>query len=329
MFCSKNILSLTITILLFCGCGSKNNSPEEFLPSLYDCSSTAELPDRISPVPLNCVIDPECQGEKMVVAHRGAGGEFGTIAPEDSLSAIRAALYLGVDGIELDARHTADGKLIVMHDGNMKRTTGVDANVSDLTFAEVTSTQLLAPSERYAGDFSCDRVPSLEEALLLAKDKLFVDLDTKTDRIDLVVDAIVNAGMIDQVFVSVSDVNKAIEARNLNPAIRIQVRPDTVDDASKYLSYFSRPPEIFEIPWSIGIDVRNIVKNNSKLFSDVFTEDIQTAGKGLSGDRDASHYQQVIDRNIEILQTEFPAVLLEYLGRWNYSTDPWEMLPKM
>lgn len=329
MLCAKNILSLTITILLFSGCGSKQNSPKEFLPSLYDCSSTAELPDRISPVPLNCVIDSACSAEKMVVAHRGAGGEFGTIAPENSLSAIRAALWLGVDGIEIDVRDTKDEKLILMHDGNIKRTTGIDADVNSLTEAELSAIPLLADPKRHSGDFSCDRIPTFKQALELARDKLFIDLDTKTSRVDLVVQAIEEAGMIDQVFVSVSDVQKAIEARSLNPAIRIQVRPDKVEDVSKYLSYFSRPPEIFEIPWSIGIDARNIVGNKARLFSDVFTEDIQTAAKGLSGERDASHYQQVFDRGIEILQTEFPSILLQYLNRWDYSTDPWDMLPKM
>ena len=70
-----------------------------------------------------------------------------------------------------------------------------------------------AANQEYAGDFACERVPALAEALALIRGRLFVDLDTETDRIDLVVAAIVAADVIDQVFVSVSDPAKAVAAR--------------------------------------------------------------------------------------------------------------------
>ncbi|HQT99873.1 MAG TPA: glycerophosphodiester phosphodiesterase, partial [Acidimicrobiales bacterium] len=47
-----------------------------------------------------------------VFAHRGAHQK----ARENTLDAFRAALRLGVDGVELDVRRSADGALIVHHD---------------------------------------------------------------------------------------------------------------------------------------------------------------------------------------------------------------------
>ena len=35
-----------------------------------------------------------------MVGHRGAGGELGTVAPENSLEGIRAAIWMGLDGVE-------------------------------------------------------------------------------------------------------------------------------------------------------------------------------------------------------------------------------------
>jgi len=55
-----------------------------------------------------------------VVAHRGAAAE----APENTLAAFDLAVRLGADEIELDARRSADGRLVVIHDAELDRTTG-------------------------------------------------------------------------------------------------------------------------------------------------------------------------------------------------------------
>jgi glycerophosphoryl diester phosphodiesterase len=50
-----------------------------------------------------------------ILAHRGASGH----RPENSLDAFREALRLGADGVELDVHTTADGALLVRHDGDI------------------------------------------------------------------------------------------------------------------------------------------------------------------------------------------------------------------
>jgi len=55
----------------------------------------------------------------MVIAHRADWRNF----PENSLEAIRSAIKLGVDMVEIDVRKTKDGKLILMHDETVDRTT--------------------------------------------------------------------------------------------------------------------------------------------------------------------------------------------------------------
>ena len=51
----------------------------------------------------------------LVLAHRGAWDR----APQNSLEAVRRAAALGCDGIEIDVRRTADGRLVVVHDGRL------------------------------------------------------------------------------------------------------------------------------------------------------------------------------------------------------------------
>ena len=54
-----------------------------------------------------------------IIAHRGASGQ----APENTLAAIRKAMAIGVDMIEIDVRQTRDGAIVLMHDRTLNRTT--------------------------------------------------------------------------------------------------------------------------------------------------------------------------------------------------------------
>lgn len=251
----------------------------------------------------------------MVVAHRASGG-FGTLAPENSRAAIRLALWLGVDGVELDVRHTADDGLVIVHDGSLERTTGVDQDVSDLTLAEVTALPLLASNELgqpIPGDFSCETVPSITEAFDLVRDRLFVDLDTKTSRIDLVVAAILDADLVDQVFVSVSKPERAAEARAIDPSIRVQVRPDTTAEIEALVARFAdRPPEIIEVP---ELKVPELAGPAAALGARVFSNAFEKDALALLVGPEAADYLSLYEQGAEILQTDFPTVVLHALGR--------------
>ncbi len=68
-----------------------------------------------------------------IIAHRGASAH----APENTLAAFRLALEHGADGIELDAKLTADGQVVVIHDPTVDRTTGSSGIVREMTLAQL------------------------------------------------------------------------------------------------------------------------------------------------------------------------------------------------
>ncbi|HET9551939.1 MAG TPA: glycerophosphodiester phosphodiesterase family protein [Anaeromyxobacteraceae bacterium] len=68
-----------------------------------------------------------------LVAHRGGAA----LAPENTLAAFRRAAALGADAIETDARLTRDGQVVLFHDGDTARLTGVPGTVEARTLAEV------------------------------------------------------------------------------------------------------------------------------------------------------------------------------------------------
>ena len=73
----------------------------------------------------------------LIIAHRGVHDNKNT--PENSLKAFYKALIEKYP-IELDIQLTKDNEIVVFHDKNLKRMTGVDKNVSDLTLDEITLT---------------------------------------------------------------------------------------------------------------------------------------------------------------------------------------------
>ena len=92
------------------------------------------IPDRIGAWTehLRATIPPE-QRRVLRIAHRGASA----YALENSLESIRVAANLGADMVEIDIRATADGFPIVIHDSSLKRTHGIDGNISDFSMDEL------------------------------------------------------------------------------------------------------------------------------------------------------------------------------------------------
>ena len=66
-------------------------------------------------------------------AHRGGTSEH----PENTMPAFEHAVSLGYRYLETDVHLSADGVLAAFHDSNLLRTCGVDAEIGDLTWAEI------------------------------------------------------------------------------------------------------------------------------------------------------------------------------------------------
>ena len=99
---------------------------------------------------------PGSQPLPLIIAHRGDVAN----APENTISAFRAALELGADGIELDVRLTRDEKLVVFHDRRLDRTSNGKGPVNHRTQEEVRS---LDAGSWYSPRFKGEHPPTLDE----------------------------------------------------------------------------------------------------------------------------------------------------------------------
>lgn len=108
----------------------------------------------------------------LIIAHRGASAH----APENTIASFELALSQGADAIELDAKLSADGKVVVIHDPNVDRTTNGHGPVAQLPLTELRS--LDAGSfflEKYRGE----KIPLLEEVFETLGKKTIINIELK------------------------------------------------------------------------------------------------------------------------------------------------------
>lgn len=107
-----------------------------------------------------------------VMAHRGLSAD----APENTLYAFSDAISVGADFIELDVQQTRDGVLVVMHDSNLKRTTGVNKNIWDVDYADI---QNLDAGSWFDPAYANARIPTLEETLQFVDKRARLNIEIK------------------------------------------------------------------------------------------------------------------------------------------------------
>ncbi len=129
----------------------------------------------------------------IVIAHRGIWHN----APENSLQAIQYSIEMGVDMVEIDIRVTKDGELVLMHDLSINRTTTGKGYVKDWTLEQLKTLNLVDGS----GSVTVHKIPTLEEALLLSKDKILVNLDKSYNYFDKCYEVINKTGTHRQVVI--------------------------------------------------------------------------------------------------------------------------------
>lgn len=108
-----------------------------------------------------------------IVAHRG-GAMF---APENTLAALRESIDSKADYAEIDVQETKDGELVIMHDSNFERTTGVKKNVWEVNLDEVGQYDAgIRTAYRYKGE----KIPTLEEMIQEAGTKIKLMIELKS-----------------------------------------------------------------------------------------------------------------------------------------------------
>jgi glycerophosphoryl diester phosphodiesterase len=159
-------------------------------------------------------------GFPMIMAHRGFSAE----APENTMPAFQKCIDEDFSAAELDVQMLKDGTIIVMHDDNLKRTTGLDKDVWEVTYDEIKN---LDNGSFFSSDFEGTTIPTLDEVIKLAgsgKDKLYLNIEIKRNGHDdgiaeKVIKIIEDNNYMNNCDITSQDYSTLEEVRAINPYV--------------------------------------------------------------------------------------------------------------
>ncbi len=153
---------------------------------------------------------------KQIIAHRGARAE----RPENTLASTRRAIEAGATAVEVDARTTKDGYLVLLHDATLDHTTSGTGPVSQITLADL---RKLDAGSHFSPQYKGEPVATLEEVLKECRGKIDVLLDLKESGQEYnhrVINLVKQVGDPAHTIVGVRSVEQAREFRQLLPQSR-------------------------------------------------------------------------------------------------------------
>jgi glycerophosphoryl diester phosphodiesterase len=263
-----------------------------------------------------------------LAAHRGGA----RLWPENSLRAFRESLALGVDLLELDVHLAKDGRVVVIHDPTLDRTTDAGGPVAERTAAELARVRLRGPD----GAVTDERVPTLEQVLTLVEPStagLLLEVKGPTPGVNVVyergdadvriapgpeyrglvertVALVRQVGMLGRVNVMGFSPDVVRQTRALEPAVRT-----TFLVSAAHVHYVDARPED-TIAWAARLGATDVGLQHT-LASPAVMVAARAAGVevGVWTVNDTAAMRRVIDLGVDVLTTDRPDLARVALGR--------------
>lgn len=259
--------------------------------------------------------------EVLVIVHRGDWRN----APENSIRAIENTIKMGADMVEIDIQKTKDGQLVLMHDKTLNRTTNGKGNVADFTLEEIKKLYLKSG----IGIETHHRVPTLEEAMLVAKDRIFVNIDKGYNHFDEVYKILERTGTLKQTVVKsggnyekvTSEKGKAFFNQVVfMPVVNLD-KPDAATIISDYTAKMK--PVAFELVFNSDtskiINQFNQIKNTgSRVWVNTLWPSLNAGHHDDLAVEEGNlkdSWDWIIAKGVNMIQTDRPEELLQYLRK--------------
>jgi len=235
---------------------------------------------------------PQSQRKQVVViSHRGEHLHH----PENTMPAFEEAVRVHADYIEVDVRTTKDGKLVLMHDAKVDRTTNGKGDVVQMTFDEIRALD--------AGGGA--KVPAFDEVLDYARGKINIYVDVKQVNAKDLVDHIVGHAMTENVVIYSGRLSKEIQ--DLDPSLKIMPESRNVELARREVDELHVKVMAFDAG-DFKPEVIEVAKKGHAL--------IYVDRLGPADNR--AMWQEAIDQGADGIQTDHPEELVKYLIEMGY-----------
>ena len=262
--------------------------------------------------------DPKTD-QVLVICHRGDWRNY----PENSIPAIESVIKMGADMVEIDLQLTKDSVLVLSHDRTIDRCTTGKGNINDLTYDEIQQ-YYLKTAHNVRSSLNL-KMPTLEEALKVCKDRITVNLDKGYDYYDLVIEITERLGVTNQVLIKgskpVADVQAKMAEYKNNLLYMPVITPTNEKHKPLFEDYIAEKPQLaYEICFSemnptVEAAIKRVLESGSKLW-------VNTLWNSLCGGWSddiafetsaAEVYGKVVDLGTTMIQTDRPEMLIEYL----------------
>jgi glycerophosphoryl diester phosphodiesterase len=241
----------------------------------------------------------DAQTKKIVViAHRGEHLRH----PENTMPAFAEAVRVSADYIEVDVRTTSDGKLVLMHDASVTRTTDGQGDVAKMTFDEI---RALDAGIKKGPEFKGVRVPTFDEVLDYARGKINIYVDVKQVVAKDLVEHIHDRGMTDHVVIYSGRISKAIQ--DLDATLKIMPEAGNPKFAQTLVDQLHPKVLAFDAN-DFKPDTIAVAKEAKAL---IYVDRLGPADTAVV-------WQEAIDAGADGIQTDHPEELVQYLREKGY-----------
>lgn len=269
---------------------------------------------------LCAVVSCAQQPDILVVAHRADWRN----APENSLQAIKNCIEMGVDMVEIDLKKTKDGRLILMHDKKIDRTTTGKGVPQDYALEELNKLRL----RNGAGHKTAHPIATLEEVMNLCKGKILVNIDKGYDYFQEAYQILKKTGTIDQCIIKsdypykkVADEHAdVLEKMTFMPVANLD-KPEAETIIDDYIRNLK--PTVFELVFSKDSAetlrlIRKVQDSGAKVFVNAMWPELcggHDDDKAVEEKKYEQSWGWLVQQNIGLIQTDRPKELLEYLKK--------------
>jgi glycerophosphoryl diester phosphodiesterase len=236
-----------------------------------------------------------------IIGHRGARGE----APENTLGGFQYIHDLGIRAVEFDVRQLKDDELIIMHDDNFLRTTGIDQPLYPLK-----STQLEPYNQANIWmDWEKQLTPTLSQSLKIMHDFEHIEVEVKA------VENVEDAGKLT---IELQKQLQGFENVAVITSFDLKIHQALQQQKSDFKRGLLIEDDIQElaIEQALALGCCQIGWMN-QLASDVILQATQAAGLNISvwTVNDIQRAQHLRDLGIQGLITDFPKMMQSALGQ--------------
>ncbi len=156
--------------------------------------------------------------DTQVIAHRAGA----SLAPENTLAALKKSISAGADMAEIDVQMTKDGVAVVIHDGSLDRTAGLNRRVCETDYATI---RKLDAGGWYDREYTGEPVPTLKKMAQAAKGKIRLMIEVKCEcgsgqrLVEETVKVIRGAGLEETCILACSDLRLLQQSKELAPRL--------------------------------------------------------------------------------------------------------------